>query len=184
MTTDAATLLFAILAVIAEAAVVGTVVVRLAAPRAFERLRQEVGPDALTLAFIVAAVATGGSLYLSEVAHFTPCRLCWFQRAAMYPLVPVLAVAAWRRATNVRRLAIPLAAIGATISAYHVLVERFPTLESDVCDPTNPCTAIWFERFGYLTIPAMALSAFALIITLLFLGTNADTDPDQRGQKS
>jgi disulfide bond formation protein DsbB len=173
VTTDAATLLFAILAVAAEAVVVGTLALWLVARRsAFARYRALVGPDGLTLAFVVAAVATGGSLYLSEVAHFTPCRLCWFQRAFMYPLVPVLGIAAWRRAVGLRTVAIPMAVIGATISAYHVLVERYPNLESNVCDPNTPCTAIWFQRFGYLTIPAMALSAFALIVTLLLLSTH------------
>ena len=29
---------------------------------------------------------------------------------------------------------------------------------------------IWTERFGYLTIPTMALSAFALVATLALLG--------------
>jgi disulfide bond formation protein DsbB len=51
-----------------------------------------------------------------------------------------------------------------------VLIERFPSLESaSSCDPANPCSLIWVERFGYLTIPTMALSAFALIATLLLL---------------
>jgi hypothetical protein len=44
----------------------------------------------LWLAFVVALGATLGSLYFSEVARYVPCRLCWFQRIAMYPLVPVL----------------------------------------------------------------------------------------------
>ncbi|MEC0179826.1 disulfide bond formation protein B, partial [Paenibacillus favisporus] len=37
-------------------------------------------PYSLYLAWIVSLVATGGSLYLSEVMHYEPCRLCWFQR--------------------------------------------------------------------------------------------------------
>jgi disulfide bond formation protein DsbB len=45
----------------------------------------------------VATVATLGSLYYSEVADFPPCRLCWYQRIAMYPLVPILGIAAARR---------------------------------------------------------------------------------------
>ena len=40
----------------------------------------------LWLAFLVSAVATGGSLFFSEIAHFVPCELCWFQRICMYPL--------------------------------------------------------------------------------------------------
>ena len=115
----------------------------------------------------MATVATAGSLYFSEVAHFTPCRLCWYQRICMYPLVPILGIAAWRRDHGIRPYAATLVSIGLLISTYHVLVEHFPSLEGSVCDPTNPCTLIWVRRFGYLTIPTMALSGFALMLTLL-----------------
>lgn len=33
----------------------------------------------LYLAWLVALIATGGSLYFSEVAGFIPCELCWYQ---------------------------------------------------------------------------------------------------------
>jgi hypothetical protein len=53
------------------------------------------------------------------------------------------------------------------VSAYHVLVERVPSLETGSCDPTNPCSTIWVEHLGYLTIPVMALSGFAAVVALL-----------------
>jgi disulfide bond formation protein DsbB len=135
-----------------------------------ERLRAALGASALQLAFVVALVATLGSLWLSEGAHFVPCRLCWYQRIAMYPMAVILGIAAVRRDRGVRVYALPVVLIGATISVWHVLVERFPSLEEATsCDPANPCSLIWVERFGYLTIPTMALSAFALIATLLLL---------------
>jgi disulfide bond formation protein DsbB len=112
-----------------------------------------------------------GSLYLSEVADYPPCRLCWFQRIAMYPLVPLLLIAAVRRDRNIRLYGIVLAGIGSLISVWHLLVERFPDLEGTSCDPVNPCSIIWFERFGYLTIPAMALSGFLAVIALLALSS-------------
>jgi disulfide bond formation protein DsbB len=179
MTTRDVTLLLAMLAVVAETSVlVGSVVAvggrwsrRLAGWR--DTLVDLFGPVALHLALGVALVATLGSLYLSEIANFPPCRLCWYQRIAMYPLVPVLAMAIWRRDAGVRFYAIPLAVIGGLISTYHVVLERFPTLESGVCEAANPCTLIWVRRFGYLTIPTMALSAFALIAVLL-LAAGAD----------
>jgi disulfide bond formation protein DsbB len=179
MTTRDVTLLFAMLGVVAEAGVALAVMVviggrwsrRLAGWR--DSLLDLFGPTALQLALGVALVATIGSLYLSEIANFPPCRLCWYQRIAMYPLVPVLAVAVWRRDAGVRFYAIPLALIGGLISTYHVVLERFPTLESGVCEATNPCTLIWVRRFGYLTIPTMAFSAFALIAVLL-LAAGAD----------
>jgi disulfide bond formation protein DsbB len=173
MTTEAVSLFLALLAVLANVAVVTAVVLaaggrvsaRLA--RAREAAVETVGPHALTLALAVAAVAMAGSLYFSEVARFTPCRLCWYQRILMYPLVPVLGLAAWRGDRAVRPYAAVLAAIGALIAAYHVLLERYPTLESSVCEPAIPCTVIWVRHFGYLTIPAMALSAFVLILVLM-----------------
>lgn len=173
MDTDTVTLFFALLATLAQVAVLGAFVLavggrfspRLAAAR--DRAVAEVGPQALTLAAVVALVCTGGSLYLSEVAHFPPCRLCWYQRAAMYPLVPILGIAAITRFHRVRPYAAAIAVVGAGISIYHLLVERYPSLESSSCDPNNPCSIKWVETFGYLTIPGMALSGFALILTLL-----------------
>jgi disulfide bond formation protein DsbB len=85
----------------------------------------------------------------------------------MYPLVPILAIAAARRDRAVRWYALPLAVTGAAISTWHILVERFPSLESGACDPVNPCSIIWVEKLGYLTIPTMALSGFVAIGLLL-----------------
>jgi disulfide bond formation protein DsbB len=182
MTTEAVSLFLALLAVLAEIAVVAAVVLAVGGrvspglSRIREATVQAVAPHALTLAFAVAAVSLAGSLYFSEVAHFPPCRLCWYQRICMYPLMPILGMAAWRGDRAIRPYAAVLAAIGALIAAYHVLLERYPTLESSVCEPTTPCTAIWVRRFGYLTIPAMALSAFALILTLMAVARHDPAD--------
>lgn len=181
MTVDTVTLFFALLAVAAEAAVAALAVLaagghvspRLADVR--DELFDVIGPQAFTLALLVAFVATAGSLYLSEVAHFVPCRLCWFQRAAMYPVVPVLAVLAWRRWYQGRWAVLTVAIAGGTVSTWHVLIERFPSLENSTsCDPSNPCSLIWVRRFGYLTIPTMALSGFALIAALMLIARPPD----------
>jgi disulfide bond formation protein DsbB len=132
------------------------------------------GDSAVTIALALSIVAVGGSLYLSEVAHFIPCKLCWYQRIAMYPLPVLLATAAVRRRRDVHFYVIPIAALGGIISTYHILIERFPRLESSVCDVSNPCTVIWTRRFGYQTIPTMALTAFALIIAALSIGVVCD----------
>ena len=184
MDTETVTLFLALLAVGAEVAVVVTAVVvtgalvssRLASFR--DRALAVVGPQALGLGLLVATIATAGSLYFSEVANFVPCTLCWYQRIAMYPLVPVLAVAAWRRDLEVRATVLVLAGVGGAISTYHVLLERGVVHESGVCEATNPCTVVWVERLGYLTIPMMALSAFALIVTLALVARHDDAEPD------
>jgi disulfide bond formation protein DsbB len=130
-----------------------------------------VSPIGLWLAFAVAAVATAGSLYFSEIGHLVPCTLCWYQRIAMYPLVVILGIAAWREDTDIGRYAIPLAGIGAVISAYHVALQRLPGLPSGACSLEAPCSAIELERFGFVTIPVMALIGFVAIIVVLSLLT-------------
>jgi disulfide bond formation protein DsbB len=171
--TETVSLFLALLAVAAQLATLTALVLSVAgrfSPRLAELRNQAVeavAPSALTLALVVAAVCMAGSLYFSEVAHFPPCHLCWLQRFCMYPLVPVLGYAVWRRTERVRPYAAALAGVGAAIATYHVLLERNPQWESSVCDPKNPCTLIWVERLGYVTIPTMALSGFALILTLL-----------------
>jgi disulfide bond formation protein DsbB len=173
VTVDTVSLFLALLAVVAEVVTAAAVVLAVGGrfSPTLRRLRDQaveaVAPSALSLAAVVATVCMAGSLYFSEVAHFPPCHLCWLQRFCMYPLVPILWFAAWRQTKGIRPYAAALAAIGACISAYHVALERHPEWESSVCDPKNPCTLIWVKRLGYLTIPTMALSGFALIITLL-----------------
>lgn len=173
MDTDTVTLFFALLATLAQAGVALAVVLAVGGrfstvlARARTAVAAQVAPQALALAAAVALTATLGSLYLSEVADFPPCRLCWFQRIAMYPLVVVLGVGAVRRDPGARLPAGILAGIGACISSWHLLVERYPTLESGSCDPANPCSIKWVTELGYLTIPGMALSGFALILVLV-----------------
>jgi len=60
-------------------------------------------------------------------------------------------------------------AIGAVISSYHVLLERYPTLETSVCSVTMPCSFVWFRRLGFVTLPFMALTGFLFIASALAL---------------
>ena len=165
MTTDTGTLFLALLAVMAEVAVVAALI--LAVAGRWSTVVDLIGPQSLALALLIAAVSMIGSLWFSEGAHFIPCKLCWYQRICMYPLVPILGLAVFRRENFIRPYAGLLAGIGIVISGYHILIERYPSLESGTCDPANPCSLKWVERFGYLTIPTMAASAFALILVLL-----------------
>ena len=180
MNVETVSLFLALLAVAAEIATVVAVVMAVGGRfspslrRLWQQAVEAVSPSALSLAAVVAAVCMGGSLYFSEVAHFPPCKLCWYQRYAMYPLAPILAVAAWKGFTRIRPFAFALAAIGSMVSTYHILVERGIVKESTSCDPNNPCSLIWVDRLGYLTIPTMALSGFLLILTLLAISRAGD----------
>jgi len=66
----------------------------------------------LYLAWLVAVIATLGSLYFSEVRGFIPCELCWYQRILMYPLAVILGVAAFVEDDKCKRYVLPLSVLG------------------------------------------------------------------------
>jgi disulfide bond formation protein DsbB len=114
---------------------------------------------------LVAGLATAGSLYFSEVAHYQPCTLCWYQRIAMYSLA-IIAITATIRRERLSPYFAVLAALGAIVSTYHVLLERFPDLDTGTCSKSVPCTLVWFERFGFVTLPFMALCGFLAVLAI------------------
>jgi Disulfide bond formation protein DsbB len=167
--TEAVQLFSALLAIVALGGAIVLLVCRLLARRseAIAGAVAAVDGAALWLAFLVAATATAGSLYFSEVADYVPCQLCWYQRIAMYPLAPILLVAALRRDRAVRWYVGPIAAIGAVISAYHYLIEWRPSLEGGACGIGPSCADIWFRELGFATLAFMALSGFIAILVLV-----------------
>jgi disulfide bond formation protein DsbB len=126
-------------------------------------------------AFVVAAIATGGSLFYSQIAGFIPCEFCWFQRVLMYPLSILTLLIAARGDNRAARYLIPLPVVGAGTSIYHMLIERGVIGESKACTVSAPggCGTNWIANhgFGYLTIPTLALTAFLLIIGFLVLAS-------------
>lgn len=178
--TEIMTLFFALLSLVALAATLAIVVVLVGSGRSvvLEDWRYEleatVRRSGVALAATVATVATLGSLYMSEVAGFRPCLLCWVQRGFMYPLALVLWVALARGWTGVWKAAVPWSLAGAAVSVYHYAEQRLPhLLGSDLCNPDNPCTAIWVWHFGFVSIPFMALTGFALSAGLLWVVRSA-----------
>ncbi|MCU0307666.1 MAG: disulfide bond formation protein B [Thermoleophilia bacterium] len=117
----------------------------------------------LALAWVVAAVATGGSLYFSEIANYTPCQLCWYQRICMYPLVVTLAVGAIARDRWAAWYSAVFPVFGTAIAAWHIYIELNPSAESAACRIGAPCSVKWIEEFGYVTIPVLAITGFVLI---------------------
>ena len=173
VSTETAQLFSALLTVAAGLLGISVVVLRVAAAAGDERARRvggAIGDAAVWLAFLIATGSMLGSLYFSETAGFVPCRLCWFQRIAMYPLVPVLFVGALRRDPAVRWYAGPIALVGAAIAGYHTLIEWRPQLDTGACELTGPsCTFVWFREFGFISLATMALVAFLTILILLFV---------------
>jgi disulfide bond formation protein DsbB len=130
----------------------------------------------LWAAFVVAAIATGGSLFFSETAHFIPCELCWFQRICMYPLSITTLLMALAGDHRAARYLLPLHVVGAGISVYHLLVENSVVEQAKACLISAPggCATKWIDEFGYVTIPTLALTAFLLLIGFLALAGSGD----------
>jgi disulfide bond formation protein DsbB len=121
----------------------------------------------LAVATVVAAVATVGSLTFSLGLGLTPCRLCWYQRILMYPLVVVLGVAALERRPGVARTALPLSVFGGVLAAYHSWLQVTQT----TCSVgVISCATVQYRLFGILTIPNLSLLAFLLVTGIVGYG--------------
>ncbi len=157
------------------------------APSALRRIRSALWGYELWAVFLLTSVATGGSLFFSEVAHFVPCELCWYQRICMYPLSITTLIAAATNAHRAARVLLPLPVVGAGISIYHVLVENGVVGQTSACLVSAPggCATKWIDEFGYMTIPTLALTAFALAAALLALAAVEPpaTTVDEHGQR-
>jgi disulfide bond formation protein DsbB len=133
----------------------------------------------LWLAFCVTALSTGGSLFFSEIAGYVPCELCWYQRICMYPLAVVTLLAALANDYRVARYLLPLPLVGGGVSVYHLLVENSVVGQTQACLISAPggCATKWINEFGYVTIPTLALTGFALALGYLTLAaTGSEID--------
>jgi|SRR3989344_2588286 len=128
--------------------------------------------NGIILAFLVSLSATLASLFYSNVAGFAPCDLCWIQRIFMYPLAFFFAIALWKKNYSMLNFAWGMSIIGFFISLYQNylyyansgLIANCPFASAGVS-----CIKRYVFEFGYVTIPIMALTAFALIIVFLIL---------------
>jgi len=121
------------------------------------------------LIWVVSLIATLGSLFFSEVMQLPPCTLCWYQRIAMYPIAIIVPLALMVNESQViLKYVFTLSLIGVSIAIYHNLLYYGIIPESIApCKAGVSCTTRQIEWFGFVTIPFLALVAFALILILL-----------------
>ena len=120
--------------------------------------------------WLIAAAATLGSLFFSEVMGLKPCVLCWYQRIFMYPLAVIFLVGLFPLDRAVFRYALPTAIIGWCFAVYHYLVYSGYIPENlQPCSEDASCAEINLELFGLLTIPMMSILSYTAIIVLLVM---------------
>lgn len=122
----------------------------------------------LYLSLIIALAATLGSLFYSEILGYNPCKLCWYQRIAMYPLVLLFATALIRKLNGVAYYTTPLVITGGLLSLYHYITQLLQwTTSCASLEDGASCAVKYTFSYGYITIPMMALTAFIGILILL-----------------
>ena len=125
----------------------------------------------LFLAWLIALAASLGALLIGELMGQTPCNLCWHQRAFMFPLAIILAVASFRGDASVSWYGLPLAALGAAIAAFHsLLYAGILPAAIEPCGRDGPsCSSADMTILGGLPLPYLSLAAFLIIALLLLL---------------
>ena len=124
----------------------------------------------LFLSWLIASVATLGSLFFSEVMALPPCVLCWYQRIAIFPLVLVLGAGLVSFDRGVVKYSLPLAVAGWLVALYHTLLYA-GVLPKDIqpCTGGVSCTERNLDLFGFVSIPLLSLLALSAMVALLIM---------------
>jgi disulfide bond formation protein DsbB len=176
----------ALLALAALAGTLGTIILSLGGrfsptlARWNDGLRDVFGDWVYWLVFLVALVSMLGSLYYSEVVGYAPCSLCWYQRIAVYPLVVIMGIAAWKRDTGIRPYVVPLMVIGGVLALYQYIIGYIPDAEVLGCSLDVSCTERYIWEFGFVDFPFMSFVGFSFMISLMLWASPGDqTESDQ-----
>lgn len=130
-----------------------------------------IGSKVIFLCFVIASIATLGSLFFSEVMQFIPCSMCWYQRIFMYPLVIIFLIALLYPDDKVFKYSIGLVVVGLFFAIYHNLLMFGIIPESVVpCVQGVPCSTKYINWFGFINIPFLSLISYSLILILLLAG--------------
>ncbi len=117
------------------------------------------------LLFLVALSSVSGSLYLSKVLEMPPCELCWYQRILIFPVPLLLGVAIFLDKETVADYVLPLTVLGIPVAVYHYMMQW--TVGGGACSTAISCSAIQVQEFGYVTVPMMSLTFFAVATVLM-----------------
>jgi disulfide bond formation protein DsbB len=144
----------------------------------YKKIKIFISKNAYYLAFFLSLIATLSSLFISEIAKFPPCVLCWYQRIAMYPQPVLLFIAILKKEYVLKPYLITINIIGGTIALYHYLLQILPKSQFITCNKSLTgiavsCTEKYNFYFGYMSFPLMALTVFILLIIIILFSNNA-----------
>ena len=125
---------------------------------------------------LTSLVATMGSLYYSEIVLLPICPLCWYQRVCMYAQVVIFALAIWRKETSrLLPYALLLSSIGFLVGVYHYILQWTALHGASIlpCPAKGTeasCEKVFFNEFGWVTLPLMAIVPFLWMMLIAVLG--------------
>lgn len=124
----------------------------------------------LRLAWVLALVGMLGSLFFSEIAGYTPCILCWYQRIFLYPIAILTPFMLSKNDPQTGFYLTILAIPGTLIALFHnLLVWDVISEKLAPCKVGGPSCITQDWSWGFITIPLLSLLAFLTILVLVRL---------------
>ncbi len=111
---------------------------------------------ALYLAWVVALSGLLISVYYGEVLGFEPCRLCWYQRIALFPLALFLGIAAYKNDRTIALYALPLVGLGGLAALAQIFFS---------CGQVGHCAP-------FASLPFLSISGFVCMALLILFAEN------------
>ena len=132
--------------------------------------KPKIDSNIIFICFLVSTIATLSSLFFSEVMNFVPCSFCWYQRIFMYPLVFIFLINLLYPDDYVVKYSIILVIIGLGFSIYHNLL-MFGIIPEKIVPCVNgiPCSTVYINWFGFITIPFLSMLSYIILFVLLIL---------------
>ena len=129
----------------------------------------------LFLAWLIALIAMLTTLFASEVLHWPVCILCWYQRIAIYPLVILLGIAAYKNEKLIIPYVLPFPIIGFLFAVYQYCEQMIPGFAPiRLCTEGIACSTIHLKLLGVITVPFLSALACAIIFVLLVFAKNSE----------
>jgi len=123
--------------------------------------------------FLLSVGGIVGSLIYSEIINFAPCNLCWWQRVFLYPIAFITTLALFKKDRTANDYLLTLSIPGALIALYHSALQISSNINPFLCTGLEEdCATVYFVNFGFVTLPFMAFSVFALIAIIAFISRN------------
>ena len=116
-----------------------------------EKFARFLGNYVFPIGFCVTFGGMFLTLFYSEVLHYVPCDLCWYQRVFLYPQVCMFAYAWYKKDRAVLPYILILSLVGLAVALYHHMLQ----IGFDLMKPCSSalfavdCAKPSFIEFGF-----------------------------------